>query len=1084
MLRLSGSVVFKLLGLALLVSFTPSVLGIDVINTVGGNGANSNLFASGVAATSAPMTTGDGPGIAIDSSGNIYYGSANMIHKITASTGIVTTVAGTGQLGSSGDGGPALQASFDEPRGLFVDSSNNIYIADSKNNRVRFVNAANGVISTIAGDGFKDACGQGRYTGDNGPATAASLNKPEGIFVDGSGNLFIADSNNSVIREVVKSTGNMITFAGNGTNGFGGDGGAATSAILNNPTGVFGVGSNIYIADTNNGRIRFVSSGMISTLAGTNVIGFAGDGAAATSAQLSGDVEAVFVDSSLNVYIADSGNSRIRMVSAATSNITTIAGNGTFNFSGDGGPAVNASLSSPKGVVVDVNGNVYALDTNNSRIRLISKANGIISTFGGDGLGGFSGDGGAATSASIGIDEGGVFVDAANNIFFTDNVNCRIRKIDTSGNITTVAGTSTMGNAGDGGPATQAQLQFPEAVVFDGAGNMFIADMDRVRKVNTSGIISTFAGGGNNFNDGIPATQAQFSDLRALAIDGGGNLLISDQSRIRKVDNTGTITTIAGTSGSGVGGQGDGGPAANATFCNITGLFFDSVGNLLIVDAKNNRVRKIDKNGIVSAVAGTGAAGFSGDGGPATIATFNQPYGVVADALGNVYITDSGNQRIRKVDPSGNISTIAGTGALGFSGDGGNALNANLAYPFAIGGRGNTGVFLDVGNQRVRSVTHVTVPTITSLSASLNPAQVNENVTFTANAINPNGLTLSFAWNFNDGTGVTSNGNSITHAFAAGGTYNVVCTVSDPFQTGGNANLSMNILAPSSGGAGVQNVATGAPPVVNPLNGISISVTSSQGGVVELAINIDALNRAAFDVSTDFAGLSTVHGLTPVNKFNNAGIFPATSSATDLATGLFKGKARKMLVVSRKETGESPLVTVPPPNPQDKQFKVTLKRATGKFALAGAAAATAAKPDIYSFQGTIELPAGLDVSKPQELQIGIGNIVDVVTLDAKGRGTTKGALGRIKSVSLKYPHLKGSTVTASGQNATLSVTFSAVNMVSTGFDTEGVSAKPASSSLSIQFGMLLAGVPYQFTIPATIKVSNKNTLASLSSSSR
>ena len=322
---------------------------------------------------------------------------------------IITTIAGTGTIGSSGDGGAATSAQLYYPYGVAVDISGKVYIADYYNDKIRMVNSA-GIITTFAGTGTAGS------SGDGGAATSSQLYIPSGVTVDISGNVYIADSGNYKIR-MVTSTGIIKTFAGTGVHGNAGDGCGVSVDIS----------GNVYIANTSNNKIRMVTSaGIITTIAGTGTTGSNGDGGAATSAQLNYPY-GVSVDISGNVYIADTSNHKIRMVTS-TGIITTLAGTGTEGSSGDGGAATSAQLNYPYGVSVDISGNVYITDSYNNKIRLVNNA-GIITTFAGTGSWGSSGgDGGAATSAKL-SNPNGVSVDISGNVYIADTENNKIRMV-------------------------------------------------------------------------------------------------------------------------------------------------------------------------------------------------------------------------------------------------------------------------------------------------------------------------------------------------------------------------------------------------------------------------------------------------------------------------------------------------------------------------------------------------------------------------------------------------------------------------------------------------------------------------------
>lgn len=340
--------------------------------------------------------------------------------------------------------------------------------------------------------------------------------------------------------------------------------------------------------------------------------------------------------------------------------ISTIAGTGTPGFSGDGGPAAQASLNNPTYVATDLFGNVYISDQNNHRIRRID-ARGMMTTFAGNGVQGFSGDGGPATQASLNTPTG-VCTDAAGNVYINDLANFRVRKVDTSGKITTVAGNGIKASNGDGGPAIQASMFLPIRCAVDASGNLYITDQGahKIRKIDPSGTISTFAGTGNftgsnaDFTgDGGPAINADLNNPTAITIDSVGNVIFSDQfnQRVRKVDKTGMITTIAGTGIAGY--SGDNVNATSASLNYPGGLVADQNGDIYLVDCTNYRVRKIS-NGIITTIAGTGVNGTpNGDGGPASAAKITDPFGLAIDSAGSLYLVEISDARIRKISNAG-----------------------------------------------------------------------------------------------------------------------------------------------------------------------------------------------------------------------------------------------------------------------------------------------------------------------------------------------------------------------------------------------------------------------------------------------
>ena len=640
-----------------------------------------------------------------DSAGNVYFSSGNCVYKLST-TGSLSVFAGNSRAGYSGDAGPAVNAQLNLPAGLAFDSSGDLYIADSQNNVIRIV-TPDGNINTFAGTGTAG------YTGDSGPAYGggASLNNPLGVAVDKKGNVYIADNLNHAIREV--SGGIINTFVGltGWSFGYSGDGGPANQAQIYLPTDITVDSSgNIYICDFGNYVIRQVTTdGNIHTYAGNNADGYAGDGGAATSASLS-QPYGIAVDSSGNLYISEQGDARIRKVltgsGGAGGKISTIAGNGTLGFTGDGSTATSAELNNPDGLCVDSSGNLYIADWANNRLRKITSS-GSISTAAGNGILSYSGDGGSAVKAQLG-NPSGVAVDASGNLYVVDTGNNVVRQVSAAGVISTFAGTGTAGFSGDGSAANKAQLSAPQGVAVDAAGNVYIADSAnyRVRVVAPNGNISTFAGNGTPAyaGDNGPAASASFTLPAAVAADKSGNVYIADLEYgvVRKVSN-GTITTVAG-SAAGTGYSGDGGPATKAQLNNPAGIAVDLSGNLYIAQIGDSRVRMVS-NGIINTIAGDGSNGYTGENQPAIASELASPNGVVADAYGNVFISQSGN-RIMKVGGDGSLNTIAGTGTPGYSGDGGSATAALLNIPSAIAmdAKGNL-YFSESGNNAVRKLT-------------------------------------------------------------------------------------------------------------------------------------------------------------------------------------------------------------------------------------------------------------------------------------------------------------------------------------------------------------------------------------------
>jgi protein gp37 len=551
------------------------------IQTVAGSATlGAGYSGDGKAATGAQLDLPNG--VFVDGSGNIFIADTynSVIREVAATTGFIQTIAGTQydfetapSCLFSGDNGAATIAQLCLPSAVYLDSSSNIFIADTENSVIREVFAATGNIQTVAGNAVLSA----GYSGDGAAATGAQLNLPSALFVDSSDDIFIADTDNFVIREV--SSGTIQTIAGNHTIAYSGDGGTATDASLFASGGVFvdGLG-NLFIADTYNNAIREIIAGSsdIQTVAGNGTAGYSGDGLAATSAQLK-DPFGVFVDNLEDIFIADTENSAIRCVvgtlggcfgsALPVGSITTVAGTGTAGHSGDGGPASSAELSNPYGLFVDSAGDLFIADTENAAIRCVvgttpggcfssGLAVGSITTVAGTGTecqpaGSSCGDGEAAVSAQLNFPTG-VSGDSLGDLFIADTFDSKIREVvAASGVIQTVAGSAMQGHSGDGGLATSAQLDDPYGVYVDSLNNLFIADTansDVREVVAVTGFIQTIAGNGTEgySGDGGPAGSAQLANPLSVTGNASGNLYVADteNSRIRELTSTVSILLV------------------------------------------------------------------------------------------------------------------------------------------------------------------------------------------------------------------------------------------------------------------------------------------------------------------------------------------------------------------------------------------------------------------------------------------------------------------------------------------------------------------------------------------------------------
>jgi uncharacterized protein (TIGR03437 family) len=943
--------------------FTASGQTRYIINTIAGS---ASLGDNGPAAQALLWQPYD---VAVDAAGNAYIADAYnaRIRKVN-SAGIITTIACTGVAGYGGDGGPATQARCNSPSGIAVDTAGNVYFSDSTNQRVRKI-GLDGIISTVAGNGLAS------FSGDGGPAIAASLNYPAGLLAY-AGNLYIADRYNQRIR-CLTLDGNINTVAGGGSGSLVGDGGMATLAQLSYPRGLaVDPQGRILIADTNNSRIRrFIPGGTITTIAG-EYQGFFGDNGPATSADLN-EPEGVAVDKNGVIYISDYGNQRIRAIST-NGTISTITGS-VAGFAGDNGSAATGLINSPQGITTDSQGNLYIADTGNNRVRMISTAD-IITTFAG--RGNYAGDNGPAISATF-SEPSFATLDSAGDLYVSDQDNYVVRKIDTSGKITTIAGTGISGSTGDGGAATSARFASPQGLAFDNSGNLYVVDGidNTVRMITPAGTISRVAGGGTSLGDGGPAQIAMLNYPHGIAIDGKGNIYIADNqnNRVRRITPDGVINTFIGNGSAA--STGDGGLASAAAVNepwdvkiandgtiyisefygnrvravspagivrtaglisgHPTGIALDPAGDIIV--AASNQIFSLNSAGVVTAIAGQGGYGFAGDGGPALQALLNNPWGgVAADAKGNIYVCDQMNNRIRELtpDPVSQVVAVSGNQQSGTAGttlalplevqvNGASGLpfpGVTVMYAITSGG-GTLSAKQTVTGPDGKAAVTLTLPaaaglvTVTATVTGLSP------VLFTATALNmPASITIL---NGNNQTGIAGStlpellavkvlgveqapfaGATVTFAVTSG-----IATLSPAsMSTGTDGSAYTQVtLGDTAGELTISATVTGLPVVTfsltaTPVNGPQILAGGVVGaGLSTPPVQITAPNAMVSIFGKNFAPVGTSRSVTSADLVN--GMVPTNLAGVCVLFGT--QRAPIFLVTPGQLNVQVPQVTVP-----------------------------------------------------------------------------------------------------------------------------------------------------------------------------
>jgi DNA-binding beta-propeller fold protein YncE len=709
-------------------------------------------------------------GVATDTAGNLYVVDTDnhTIRKITTG-GVVSTLAGLAGTSGSADGTNST-ARFYQPQGVAVDSAGNVYVADTGNYTIRKITSA-GVVTTLAGSagnsGSTDATG-----------SSARFYEPQGVAVNSAGTLiYVADTWNHTIRQIT-SAGVVTTLAGS-AGSFGSANGAGTSAQFYQPQGlaVDGAG-NVYVGDTGNQMIRQITSaGVVTMLAGSTNYGSAN----ATGANASfWNPQGVALDSATNLYVADSFNNTIRMVTPAGV-VTTLAGTAGSFGSADGTNAA-ARFWLPQGVAVDTNGNVYVADSANGTIRIIASGAVVTTLAGSASTGSTDGTGSSARFYW----PSGAAVDSSGTNYVADTGNSTIRTVTSAGVVSTLAGLA--GNFGStDATGTNARFYGPQAIAVDASDNLYVADTANhtIRKITSSGVVSTLAGlaGTNGLTDGT-GSNARFNAPQGLAVDSSGNVYVADtwSHTIRKVTSAGVVTTLAGLPGyyGDIDGTNAGTGTNTARFYCPSGVAVDASGNVYVADTRNHTIRKVTSAGVVSTLAGLPGSYGSADGTNSN-ARFYLPQSITMDLSGNLYVLDSGNQTVRMVAPSGTnwvVTTIAGQADVIGNADGTGA-NAQFFYPGGLG-MNNAGSFgvADWGNNTIRAgVSSLNSAPVIVVQPQNQTANQGQNAAFSVTATGSAPLAYQWCFYGTNLAGATASSYTCLDAQPANaGSYSVVVT--------------------------------------------------------------------------------------------------------------------------------------------------------------------------------------------------------------------------------------------------------------------------------------------------------------------
>ena len=615
--------------------------------------------------------------LALDRQGNIYFSDLlnQTYRRIDHATGIITRVAGSGRTGRGGDGGLATVAELDTTSGVAIDHGGNIFISSEWANTIRRIDADTGIIDTIAGlnarhypsesenirpslqgvqgttFGWEPEPSLKGYHGDGGPASEAAFHHPEHLAFDSVGDLYVCDNSNNRVRKIDMVSGIITTVLGNGQPASNGDGGPAVEASTNMPDAIcIDTNDNLYVAEKHGFRVRKVdaATGTVTTLVGTGNPGYGEEGLPGGKTACNSCESGLWADPDGTVFWSDCSG-RVRRYDGRTGIVTTVLGGIGV---GDGGPASEAFLSGPGGISVGPDGEVYFADIWNQRVRVIREATGAIETVVGNGARASGGDNGPATEASLGSPHD-VSVDSDGGVLVTDTRHGRLRKVDRNGLIRSVAGTVFQWDSGEGSPALATSLFHVQAVTHAVSGDVYVGDaIGRIRRIDAeTGFTSTVAGVGiqGYTGDGGLAVEARIGSPTAIALDHEGSLYFTDSAYhvVRKVDNRGTITTLAGTGQHGC--SPDGTPATEARLDQPRGVAVNEDGTVYISDSRNNRVSRIGDDGRLTRVAGSGEGGDSGVRGPAADARLNEPHGLCLYGEDILLISDHSNNRVRAV---------------------------------------------------------------------------------------------------------------------------------------------------------------------------------------------------------------------------------------------------------------------------------------------------------------------------------------------------------------------------------------------------------------------------------------------------